>query len=140
MRYHHTKNKGDLGVIHAEADLMEKGFLILRPASEHAPFDLVAYDQSTFYRVQVKYRRMIDGVVCVKLKSSWADGNGVHDVPMDKEAVDVVCVYCPETRTCYYFDPKRFGGSVSLRVEPAENGQSKRLHAADDFLLFPRRA
>jgi len=39
---HHTKEKGDLGVLKAQLDLFEQGFLILNPVTEHAPFDLVA--------------------------------------------------------------------------------------------------
>lgn len=55
MVRHHTKDKGDLGVAKVFADLVSKGFMVLFPATEHAPFDLVAYDGG-FLRVQVKYR------------------------------------------------------------------------------------
>jgi hypothetical protein len=40
---HHTKDKGDLGVAKAHADLVSQGYVVLFPATEHAPFDLVAY-------------------------------------------------------------------------------------------------
>ena len=56
MRIHHTKNKGDLGVLKAQLDLYEKGYLTLIPNTEHSAFDLVAYKDGTFKRVQVKYR------------------------------------------------------------------------------------
>jgi len=56
MVNHHTKNKGDLGVVKAFCDLVEKGFVILFPATEHAPFDLAAYKDNRFIRIQVKYR------------------------------------------------------------------------------------
>ncbi|MDR7289516.1 hypothetical protein J2S38_002579 [Mycolicibacterium senegalense] len=46
---HHTKDKGDLGVAKAHADLVAKGFYVLFPATEHAPFDLVAYAAGTFH-------------------------------------------------------------------------------------------
>ncbi len=39
---HHTKDKGDIGVLKAQADLYQKGWITLNPATEHAPFDLVA--------------------------------------------------------------------------------------------------
>ena len=48
---HHTKSKGDLGVAKAYCDLVEKGFIVLFPTTEHAPFDLVAYDGSRFVRI-----------------------------------------------------------------------------------------
>ena len=53
---HHTKEKGDLGVLKAQLDLFEKGFLILNPVTEHAPFDIVAYKDREFKRIQVKYK------------------------------------------------------------------------------------
>ncbi len=52
---HHTKNKGDLGVLKAQVDLCSKGYLILTPLSEHSPFDIVAYKNGEFIRIQVKY-------------------------------------------------------------------------------------
>ena len=50
MGAHHTKDKGDLGVAKAHADLVEKGWLVLFPTTEHAPFDLVAYRDGDFRR------------------------------------------------------------------------------------------
>ena len=43
MAAHHTKDKGDLGVLKAQVDLFEQGFAIFTPQTEHCPFDLVAY-------------------------------------------------------------------------------------------------
>jgi hypothetical protein len=43
MIIHHTKNKGDLGVLKVKVDLFQQGFLILIPETEHYPFDLVIY-------------------------------------------------------------------------------------------------
>ena len=55
MALHHTKNKGDLGVLKAQLDLFEQGFTVRVPLTEHLPFDLVAYKEGEFRRVQVKY-------------------------------------------------------------------------------------
>ena len=119
MRVHHTKNKGDLGLFQAQLDLAKKGYGILLPVTEHEAFDQVAYREGRFLRVQVKYRRAVNGVIGVPFKSSWADRNGVHSLHMDKNAVDVVCVYCPDTDCCYYIDPRRFGVAVQLRITPS---------------------
>jgi hypothetical protein len=137
MRLHHTKNKGDLGVFAAKLDLTEKGFRLLLPLTEHEAFDLVAYRGDKFYRVQVKYRAAVNGVISVPFSSSWADRHGVHKLPMDKASVDVVCLYCPDTRRCYYIDPRRHGNTVQLRLVPTRNNQSKRVLLADDFTEFP---
>jgi hypothetical protein len=52
MNKHHTKNKGDLGVAKAYCDLVEKGYVVLTPSSEHTPFDLVAYDGNKFIMME----------------------------------------------------------------------------------------
>ena len=134
---HHTKDKGDLGVAKAYADLVTKGFMVLFPATEHAPFDLVAYEAGTFLRVQVKYRSARAGAVRLNLRSTWSDRNGVHTSPMDKEAIDAVCVYCPETDECYYIRPAEHGVSVALRITPSKNGQQKRILDAAAFRDLP---
>lgn len=40
---HHTKTKGYLGVLKAQVDMHQQGYQILKPLTEHAPFDLVIY-------------------------------------------------------------------------------------------------
>jgi hypothetical protein len=135
MISHHTKNKGDLGVLKAQLDLYVKGWLTLIPATEHAPFDLVAWKDGKFKTIQVKYRELVNGCVGIKLSSSWADKNGSHVAPMNKELVDLVCVYCPETDKCYYLNPKDFDKSVTLRVEaPKQQIYSKKTNYASDYV------
>ena len=42
MKAHHTKSKGDVGVAHVFANLGERGHVVVFPATEHGPFDLVS--------------------------------------------------------------------------------------------------
>lgn len=137
MRRHHTKNKGDLGVLAAQLDLVERGWGVLLPLTEHETFDLVAYRDGRFLRIQVKYRAAVNGTLYVPFSSSWADRHGVHTAPMDKDAVDLICIYCPDTRRCYYIDPKRFSRGVTLRIAPVRNGQSKGVSLAERFTEIP---
>lgn len=123
MPRHHTKDKGDLGVAKVHADLAAKGFTILFPATEHAPFDLVAYEAGKFTRLQVKFRSMRAGALTVKFRSSWADRAGTHSTPIDKTSIDAVAIYCPDTDQCYYVDPLAHGSCVTLRTVPSRNGQ-----------------
>jgi hypothetical protein len=135
---HHTKQKGDLGVLKAQLDLFEQGFIILNPLTEHAPFDLVAYRDGVFRRVQVKHRKVDrTGKIEIKFSTCWADRNGTHSVPIDKNEVDLFCVYCPDTDECYYLDPAEFGSSASLRVEAPKNNQRKAVRLAADFRRVP---
>jgi len=137
MLVHHTKTKGDLGVLAAELDLFEKGFLLLKPQTEHAPFDLVAYRDERFYRVQVKYRAAVNGQIMFQLDSYWADKHGTHTSPVDKSSIDLLCIYCPDTRLCYYVDPYSVKKTVCLRISPPRNQQQKRIRWAHECTEIP---
>jgi hypothetical protein len=137
MGAHHTKDKGDLGVAKAHADLVQQGWTVLFPSTEHAPFDLVAYRDEQFRRVQVKYRSGRTGSVTVVFKSTWADRHGVHVKHIDKGAIDLVCIYCPETDQCYYLDPSSHRVSVTLRIRPSRNGQVAGVLQAAEFREVP---
>lgn len=101
-------------MVHAIADLAEQGWRVL---------------------LQVRYRRMVRGCIPATFKSSWADRHAVHSLFMDKSSVDFVCVCCPDTKKCYYVDPKREGRSATmLRVAPTANNQRRGVRWADDFL------
>lgn len=137
MRGHHTKDKGDVGVAHAIADLADQGFVVLVALCEHAPFDLVAYRNGKFLRIQVKYRTPSNGTLHVQFRSTWSDAKGLHTRALEKHDIDVLCVYDPVGRRCYYVDPKRFGRSISLRVEPTRNGQQRNVLNAALFTQVP---
>jgi len=134
---HHTKDKGDLGVAKAHADLTAQGFVVLLPLTEHAPFDLVTYRDGRFWRVQVKYRTARDGAVNVIFSSTWSDTHGIHKQPIDKSQVDVICIYCPDTDECYYVDPSAYGRSVKLRLSPARNSQVVGINVAASLRQMP---
>jgi hypothetical protein len=135
---HHTKEKGDLGVLKAQVSLCEQGFTILLPATEHAPFDLVAYKDGIFKRVQVKYKSLDrTGAVTIHFRSCWADKSGTHLRPVDKGEIDLYCIYCPDTDECYYLDPGRYDKSVTLRVKTPKNNQRRNVHFTVDYRRVP---
>jgi hypothetical protein len=135
---HHTKEKGDLGVLKAQVDLFEQGFTLLSPMTEHSPFDLVVYKNGEFRRIQIKYRKLDDtGKLDIKFSTCWTDRNGTHTRAIDKNEVDLFCIYCPDTDECYYLAPKEFGNYVCLRVESPKNGQKKNIHFASDYRRVP---
>jgi len=135
---HHTKQKGDLGVLKAQVDLHQQGFQILNPLTEHAPFDLVIYKDNHFRRVQVKYKSVDKtGALSIRFSSFWSDKNGTHERFANKNEIDLYCIYCPETDECYYFDPKKYNRSINLRVRAAKNNQDKFVKLVSDFRGIP---
>lgn len=126
---HHTKNKGDLGVLKAQASLCEQGYLVLIPMSEHSPFDLVAYKEGSFYRIQVKYRKISKRKTLeVIFKSYWSNKNGIQSKKQDLSKIDVCCVYCPDTDKCYYINLRNIKTySISLKMKKGKNDSRSRL-------------
>lgn len=138
MSGHHTKDKGDLGVLKVHADLAAQGFTVLHPLTEHAPFDVVAYLRGRFYRIQVRYRSATCGAIDLDFRSVWNDRKGTHYRSMNKDDVDRVAAYCPETDRCYYVDPKDFGSrGLTLRFTKPKNQQKKNVKLAEDFQRMP---
>ncbi len=136
--FHHTKTKGDLGVLKAQLDLALQGYVVSIPLTEHAPFDLVISDETTSKTVQVKTRSLDKrGALEVRLASVWKDSRGVQRRPADLVAIDLYCIYCPDTDECYYIRPCPGSKSIKLRVRTPKNGQRKRIRMAKDHREVP---
>ncbi|SEQ89667.1 group I intron-associated PD-(D/E)XK endonuclease [Neolewinella agarilytica] len=132
--YHHTKNKGDVGVGFVIADLMSKGIHVCLPISEHLPFDLIAvYPEGRLSRLSVKYRSVTKGRIEVGFKSTYSTSKGISVVPIDKYMVDAIAIYCPDTKEVYYVDHHKFNTSVILRIDPPMNNQTKGVNFARNF-------
>jgi len=139
MSKHHTKDPGDLGVLKVQLDLHEKGYIVFMPLTEHPPFDLVAYKDGECKTTQVKYRsvRYERDTPTVHFRSSYSDSSGHHTKQVDKEAIDVYGVYCPDTDERYYLSPDTFGEAVSLIIEPPGNNQTANVNFASDYQEVP---
>ena len=75
----------------------------------------------------MKYRELnVRGILEVRFRSSYSTASGVTTKEVNKEEIDVYCVYCPQTDSCYYFNPKLFSKSISLRVDSPKNKQEKK--------------
>ena len=134
---HHTKDKGDKGTAQVIADLLLRGVSICLPLSEHLPFDLVGVKvNGELIRISVKYRAAVKGKVTVPFRTSYSDSKGVHTKKVNKDFIDIVAIYCPNTNKVYYCNPKEFGEGITLRVEPSKNNQSKGVFFAENYLAL----
>jgi hypothetical protein len=140
MNTHHTKAKGDLGVLKAQLDLFEKGFWVSIPLTENAPFDLIATKDGRSYSVQVKFRSLSSrGHIDISFRTNWSDSNGCHHKPIDRDQIDWYIIYCPDTDKCYYLNLDDYNQqkSVTLRITYPKNNQLKNVIFADDYLSPP---
>lgn len=135
MAVHHTKYKGDVGLAKVISQLIEFGYFVCLPISEHAPFDLIAVDdKGKAEKIQVKYSAAKNGTIRVDLRSSWTDKNGSHMKDCDKAMIDTVAVYCPTTNECYYINVDQMSQTILIRVEDVANGQSKGIHKHHEYI------
>jgi hypothetical protein len=138
MIYHHTKNKGDLGVLKVKVDLFQQGYLVLVPETEHSPFDLVIYQEGKFKTVQVKFRNLArSGVLEIPFRSCYSTSRGVITKDVDKALIDIYAIYCPQTDECYYFNPSNYNRSITLRVNSSLNNQKLKINSVIDFRKVP---
>lgn len=141
---HHTKDKGDIGLACAMADLLKHNIQIALPVSEHLPFDLIAiHPRGDMIKVSVKYRVMSrSGVVRVETRRVWNDRNGTHHRQHRPGDYDSVAIYCPDTDECYYLLASELSPSGrTLRITDPGNNQMFGISLARSFIdpdrLFP---
>jgi hypothetical protein len=130
-------NKGDIGVAHATADLIKKGFEILLPVSASSPYDMVIHKNNKFYKVQVKYRENNKGYVDIELRRAKSIGKVRHHRSLLSKEVDLYAVYCPDTSKVYYLSAEGFEDkqTIRLRLERPDNFRTtKSTRWAEDCL------
>ena len=138
MKLHHTKTLGDLGVLKAQLDLFQKGYWVSIPLTEHAPFDLVITKNGFSKTVQVKARSLNSrGSLEIPFRQSYSTSQGVQVRHWEKAEIDIVCVFCPQTDDCYYFDPNLYEKAITLRVKAPKNNQTQGINFVDDFREVP---
>lgn len=90
---------------------------------------VVCNDKMKCAKIQVKYRKMRNGVI--ELRSETVV-NGISK-KLDKSMVDFFVVYCPDNDTVYSVPTTFPGDSVALRVIKAKSNQRIGIRNADDF-------
>ncbi len=124
-----TRQKSDIGVAVVTTDLIKQGWIVCRPLSEHAPFDLVVVKGIEKFTIQVKCRTMRNGTLEACLEKSWSNRSGKQvtqylDTDFDYLAItdgDQYVGYIPMTE----ISTNKMTGSVTLRVLEAKNTNNK---------------
>lgn len=135
MKIHHTKNKGDLAVLKVQYDLYNKGYICFFSASEHQPFDFIAYkNKYPLLRIQVKYISARNNSITLKFAQNWADKNGNHTNKVEKSEIDYYAIYCPDIDIVFYVNPSKYTESITIRLKSPKNNQVKNINNYQDFI------
>jgi hypothetical protein len=117
------------------SELARRGYKVLVPFGHNSPYDLVLDIEGVFWRVQCKTGRLRDG--CVIFHAQSIRSNTRETVLRDyKDDVELFVVYCAETNGIYAVPIDEVTQSQgTLRIDPAANGQRKRVRWARDYEL-----
>jgi hypothetical protein len=117
------------------AELVRRGYRVLLPFGHNQRYDLVLEIDGSFLRVQCKTGRLRDG--CVVFRAHSVRSNTRKTVIRDYRGdVELFIVHCVDTGGIYVIpieDATRTQGT--LRIDPAANGQAKRVRWARDYEL-----
>ena len=129
-----SQQKGNIGELRIAAKLIELGYEVLKGFGETKDFDLVAYKDSKFIRIQVKAVTPKNQVLVGKTFTSNSKGIRFFN----KEVVDVLAIYDLENCNSYFVNPKEINGQgILLRLAETRNGQKLNIKMAKDYTDFP---
>jgi hypothetical protein len=113
------------------AELVKRGHQVLIPYGTNHRYDLVIDVGGRFLRAQCKTGRLRGGVVRFNTVSTRANTLRAYTTPHDADQIDLFLIYCPDTDRVYALDVDEAASSNGrLRVDPAANGQAKRIRWA----------
>lgn len=130
-----TNSKGDLAVAKVHLLAIEKGFIVSRPLSDSARYDLIV-DDGVLKRTQIKYAdgkgsNGSQGVVRVGLEKKYKDKVLLYS----EKDIDLLLVYIPKIDRICAFKSDIFAERKNLyiRYQPAKNGQKNGCLSASDY-------
>jgi hypothetical protein len=133
----HPVDVGDRTEAAILAELVRRGYTVLKPFGTNNRYDVVVDCGGRFIRAQCKTGRLRRGVVLFATKSTRVNTRGAYSRGYDGE-VDLFLVYCSETETVYAVPAEDASvAQGSLRISPTANGQSRRIRWAKDYELPP---
>lgn len=137
-----TTFKGDVAEILAAAELVARGYIVSRPLTNGASYDLLVDVNGKILRLQVKrISRHANGTMRVNLSSSKYH-RGRTRVLYDGRVDYVIGVDCLERRFYAIGGEHLKRVEIAIRDAPTKNGQVQGTRSASDFdlnLVFPSR-
>ena len=128
-----TIDKGNITELKVAARLAELGYTVLFPHGGNATFDLVAYKDGQFSRIQCKAGREKERGV---FQFNTVRTNGSNGVTRgyNSDEIDFFASWDFKRETMYLMRVEDApGGRASLRVAPTKNGQEKGVRMAGDY-------
>ncbi|MFA9269697.1 MAG: group I intron-associated PD-(D/E)XK endonuclease [Baekduiaceae bacterium] len=134
------KMKGDLAELKVAADIRARGHKIALPYGEDWLFDLVVMRHGALERVQVKHGRSDGRTLEVRaLTLTITAGKVQARRKYTATDIDWLAVWDSTTDQSAYVPARELGSGmccITLRLEPARNGQRRGVRMLQDYLEF----
>jgi hypothetical protein len=133
---HNPNHKGNAAELAIAAEAAKFDLSVLKPLTEHERYDLVLGIGGELFRVQCKWAPCHDGVIQVRLRSSYhSPTRGYVTSTYGSEEVDLVAIYCGDLDRCYLLPPTLFVDrhTAYLRIAEVKNNQRAALNWAAQY-------
>jgi hypothetical protein len=130
------KQKGDIGLAKAIAELTCMDVHVSLPLSEHLKYDIIGEYKGILKRIQVRYTTAKNNKIEIKLKSVWSNKKGNHILLREKGDFDILAAYCPNTNKVYFLDDKTFDNTtaITLRLQNQVGGNQFEVRMANNYI------
>jgi hypothetical protein len=98
-------------------------------------YDLIFDLRPGLLRVQCKWASRYDDVVVIRCYRNRRNRDGLLRQFYSPDEIDAYAAYCSDLDTCYLLPIREFANQIAiqLRLKPARNNQSLRVHRASDY-------
>ena len=132
-----TVSIGDIGESFAIAKFTRKNFIVSKPLSNNARYDLIVEINGKLYKVQVKSTNSIkNGKMSFATKTTNYNKGSWASIAYSPEEIDLFFLYCLSNNWCGLYFPDKSSNvpvELNLRVDLPRNGQKTGIKFAKDF-------
>ncbi len=141
----HSKQKGNIAEAAVAAELMRHDYSVFTELGDLSPVDLIGEKGGKLIKFQVKWGKMVNGVVKLDLRRCMSSKSYKYLAIYSEEEVDIFAIYIPDLDEIAWVPMKSMEGStrLSIRCRPAKNNQrgnpltQYQKQALDKFLTTP---
>ncbi|WP_414836625.1 group I intron-associated PD-(D/E)XK endonuclease [Candidatus Nanohalococcus occultus] len=131
----HTKDVGDLAEIAVAKKVMSLGKSVSFPFGDNERYDLLV-DDGDIQKAQVRKAAYKQDCLVFRCYSNHRENGEIVRESFSSEQIDVFYVWCQEIDEVFKIPVEQVPNStMSLRMEPAENGQKKGVNWAEDYRI-----
>jgi len=128
------KLTGEVSEYRVISKLLEEGYKVYDGCTENDKVDLVIEKDKGLKKVQVKTVRHEGDKLKMSVSSSIVNMTETRKEEYTKEDIDLFIGFCPENNNFYKIDVEDTAShSLTLRLEPTKNNQSKGIKWAEDY-------